>query len=184
MYQQILVPIDGSPTSDLGLEQAIALAKLTGGSIRLMHVLDELVFVTGFEIGATYANTVLPALRKRSEGILAAGRERVAAAAVPVETLTSECFARRPVRCHRRAGGRMAGRPDRPWHARPARHQPHAPRQRCRAGCTPVVGAGPAREIGGRFDCGPAGRRSGSRGRERRQRDRLIQRKAAPLIDR
>jgi len=96
VYQRILVPIDGSPTSDHGLEQAIALARLTGGSIRLMHVLDELVFVTGFEIGATYANTVLPALRKRSEGILAAGRERVAAAAVPVETLTSECFARRP----------------------------------------------------------------------------------------
>ena len=96
MYQRILVPIDGSPTSDLGLAEAISLARLTGGSIRLMHVLDELVFVTGFETGATYANTVLPALRQRSDRILAAGRERVAAAAVPVETITSECFARRP----------------------------------------------------------------------------------------
>lgn len=96
MYQRILVPIDGSPTSDKGLGQAIALAKLTGGSVRLVHVLDELVFSTGFESGATYETSVLPGLRKRSADILAAGRERVAAAGVPVETMTLECFARRP----------------------------------------------------------------------------------------
>ena len=96
MYQRILVPIDGSPTSDLGLDEAIALARLTGGSIRLLHILDELVFVTGFETGATYMNTVLPRLREGSERLLAAGRERVAAAAVAVEAMTIECFARRP----------------------------------------------------------------------------------------
>jgi hypothetical protein len=54
MYQRILVPIDGSETSDQGLDEAIALARLTGGSIRLLNVLDELVFTTGFETGATY----------------------------------------------------------------------------------------------------------------------------------
>ena len=96
MYQRILVPIDGSATSDRGLEEAIAIARMTGGSIRLLHVLDELVFVSGFETGATYMTTVLPALRQRSERILAAGRERVAAAAVAVETQPVECFARRP----------------------------------------------------------------------------------------
>lgn len=96
MYQRILVPIDGSATSDRGLEEAIIIARMTGGSIRLLHVLDELVFVSGFETGATYMTTVLPALRQRSERILAAGRERVAAAAVAVETQPVECFARRP----------------------------------------------------------------------------------------
>ena len=96
MYQRILVPIDGSPTSDHGLDEAIALARLTGASIRLLHVLDDLVFTTGFETGATYAGTVLPRLRQRSERILAAGRQRVSAAAVAVDTLTIECFAKRP----------------------------------------------------------------------------------------
>jgi nucleotide-binding universal stress UspA family protein len=96
MYRRILVPIDGSPTSDDGLDEAIALARLTGGSIRLLHVLDELVFTTGFETGATYARTILPALRQHSERILAAGRQRVAAASVAVDALTIECFARRP----------------------------------------------------------------------------------------
>lgn len=66
MYQRILVPIDGSPTSDRGLAEAIAIARLTGGTLRLVHVLDELIFTTGFETGATYMNTVLPALRQRA----------------------------------------------------------------------------------------------------------------------
>lgn len=95
MYQRILVPIDGSPTSDRGLLEAIAIARLTGGTIRLVHVLDELIFTTGFETGATYMNTVLPALRQKAEHILQTGKDRVAAAGVAVETLVVECFARR-----------------------------------------------------------------------------------------
>ena len=96
MYQRILVPIDGSPTSDRGLDEAITLARITGGSIRLVNILDELVFTTGFESGATYTDTVLPALRQGSERILAAAARRVTAAKVAVDTLTSECFAKRP----------------------------------------------------------------------------------------
>lgn len=96
MYKRILVPIDGSATSERGIDEAIGVARLAGATIRLVHVLDELVFVSGFETGATYLNTVLPALRQRSDGILAAGRERVAAAGLTVETETVECFARRP----------------------------------------------------------------------------------------
>lgn len=95
MYQRLLVPIDGSPTSDRALTEAIAVARMSGGSIRLLHVLDELVFTSGFETGATYLNTVLPQLRQHSERLLAAGRERVAAAGITVDTLCVECFARR-----------------------------------------------------------------------------------------
>jgi nucleotide-binding universal stress UspA family protein len=95
VYQRILVPIDGSTTSDRGLTEAIAIARLTGANLRLLHVLDELVFVSGFEAGATYLNTVLPQLRRHSEQLLAAGKERAAAAGVDVDTLCVECFARR-----------------------------------------------------------------------------------------
>ena len=41
MYERILVPVDGSPTSTLGLDEAIKLAKLTGASIRLVGMLRE-----------------------------------------------------------------------------------------------------------------------------------------------
>lgn len=41
-YQRILVPVDGSPTSSKGLDEAIQLAGLTGGQLKLIHVVDEL----------------------------------------------------------------------------------------------------------------------------------------------
>jgi nucleotide-binding universal stress UspA family protein len=44
MYQKILVPIDGSSTSRAGLREAIRLAQLSGGRLRLVHVIDELSF--------------------------------------------------------------------------------------------------------------------------------------------
>ena len=95
MYQRILVPIDGSPTSTRGLDEAIRLAKLTGATLRLVHVLDELVFPTGFHTGATYTNDVLPMIKKAGESILMIGKARVAAAGVTVDTLLMECFATR-----------------------------------------------------------------------------------------
>jgi len=95
VYQRILVPIDGSATAERGLMEAIAIARSSGGSIRVIHVLDELVFVSGFETGASYANTVLPQLRKGSERIVLAARDRAQAAGVSADTLCVECFARR-----------------------------------------------------------------------------------------
>lgn len=41
-YQRILVPIDGSEIGHRGLQEAIKLALTTRGSIRLIHVVDEL----------------------------------------------------------------------------------------------------------------------------------------------
>ncbi|MFM9428813.1 nucleotide-binding universal stress UspA family protein [Variovorax sp. GrIS 2.14] len=42
MYQRILVPVDGSKTACRGLREAIQLAQITKGRIRLVHVDDEL----------------------------------------------------------------------------------------------------------------------------------------------
>ena len=41
MYKQILVPVDGSDTSNLALEEAIKLAKNQQAALRLIHVVDE-----------------------------------------------------------------------------------------------------------------------------------------------
>ena len=41
MYKQILVPVDGSDTSNRALEEAIKLAKEQQAALRLIHVLDE-----------------------------------------------------------------------------------------------------------------------------------------------
>lgn len=42
MYTRILVPIDGSECSLLALEHAVALARVTGASITVLHALDPL----------------------------------------------------------------------------------------------------------------------------------------------
>ena len=88
MYQRILVPIDGSPTSTRGLDEALKLAKLTGASIRLVHVLDQPMFM-GPE---TYTIDVFGILRKAGEKIMQTARERVVAAGIDVSTFVSEVF--------------------------------------------------------------------------------------------
>ena len=43
MYAKILVPVDGSATSARGLAEAVALAKVVGGKLRLVHIVNELI---------------------------------------------------------------------------------------------------------------------------------------------
>jgi nucleotide-binding universal stress UspA family protein len=78
MYERILVPYDGSPTSDEALAEAVQLAKLCSSRLRLIHVVDPLLYITGFEVGAVYANEILP-------GLLAAGEELLRKARDPIE---------------------------------------------------------------------------------------------------
>ena len=49
MYKRILVPIDGSVTSNAGLDEAARLSKLCGASLRLIHIVDPTAFTTGHE---------------------------------------------------------------------------------------------------------------------------------------
>ena len=50
MYKRILVPIDGSGPSALGLAEAIVLAKNQGAALRLVHVVNELVIPGRIEV--------------------------------------------------------------------------------------------------------------------------------------
>lgn len=77
MYQRILVPIDGSPTSERGLSEAIALARLTQGCLRLFHAIDDMSLVGAYEGAAVYAGNLMSAFRAAGEDILAAARRRV-----------------------------------------------------------------------------------------------------------
>ncbi len=70
MYKKILVPVDGSPTSLCGLQEAIRLAKDQGASVRLIHVADEFL-----AMGSPYApmidyQTFLTAVRESGNAIL------------------------------------------------------------------------------------------------------------------
>jgi nucleotide-binding universal stress UspA family protein len=86
MYQRILVPIDGSDTSLRGLDEALQLSRLTGAKLRLVHVVDELKYVTGFETFATYSGDVVPLMAEAGRKILEQGRERAQAAGIDAES--------------------------------------------------------------------------------------------------
>ena len=75
-YHQILVPVDGSPTSEKALGEAIRLAQLTGARLRLVHVVDELSYVNGFEPAMNYLNEIIPLMRVAGEKLLAHERQK------------------------------------------------------------------------------------------------------------
>ena len=92
MYTRILVPVDGSPTSNRGLDEAVKLAQLTGAKLRLIHVIDELVYAVGMDGMGTMAADLLPLLREGGEQILATCRTRVEASGVAVDTVLSDGY--------------------------------------------------------------------------------------------
>ena len=69
MYARILVPIDGSPASDLGLEEAIKLAKNQGADLLLLHVLNDLVMMSPDSTG-TNPGEIADALRQSGDELL------------------------------------------------------------------------------------------------------------------
>ena len=95
MYTHILVPVDGSSTSDRGLEEAVKLAKLTGARIRLIHVVNQAVYSTGMEGMTAMTADLVPLLRERGEQILEKCKTRVEASGVPVDTALFDDFAGR-----------------------------------------------------------------------------------------
>jgi len=96
MYQRILVPIDGSPTAERGLAEAIKLGRLTGAQLRLVHVVDELSFALSASQGmATMTGDVLDMLREAGAEILAQGAASVRAAGLQVDTVLKDSFAGR-----------------------------------------------------------------------------------------
>jgi len=84
MYQKILVPVDGSGTSQMGLKEAVKLARTLKAKIRLVHVVDELPAVSPQLYGAIYEG-VLEQLRTGGRSILSQAEAAVRAEGVPVE---------------------------------------------------------------------------------------------------
>lgn len=82
-YRRILVPVDGSPTSDKALTAALDIAREGDGRVRLVHALDELAYLTGFEAAAE----VYPSARRAAERVIAESADIAKAAGVACETM-------------------------------------------------------------------------------------------------
>ena len=95
MYDRILVPVDGSPTSDKGLTEAIALAKLTGGRIKLLHVFEAPFLAIGSESALLRGEDIHDVTRGAAEQVLAKAAAQVKASGVEAAQVLLDCEGRR-----------------------------------------------------------------------------------------
>ena len=90
------MPIDGSPPSNLGLREAIKMAKDQKATLCLLHVLDQRIVTQALDgmtyVTGAYVDEFLAALRKEGKAVLAkaqaqAKKHAVKSQAVLVETI-------------------------------------------------------------------------------------------------
>ena len=82
MFKRILVPVDGSATSSKALTQALRLAKENGSKVRLVHSIDELVYVGAYD----YSADLVKAVREAGAKVLADALAIAKAAGVEADT--------------------------------------------------------------------------------------------------
>ena len=92
MYERILVPVDGSPTSDRGLQEAIRLAKLTGAQIRLLHVVDivSVYAISGEGYAVPASVDILEPVRQGGREIVRVARDAVTSQGIAADTAMRE----------------------------------------------------------------------------------------------
>jgi nucleotide-binding universal stress UspA family protein len=92
-YKRILVPVDGSPTSNLGLREAMRLAKGQRASLQLVHVADQhYVLMISPEAGLNLTD-LISSLKQSGRRILRKAdalvkRQGLKCSSVLLETLT------------------------------------------------------------------------------------------------
>jgi nucleotide-binding universal stress UspA family protein len=86
MYERILVPVDGSATSNRGLAEAIKLGKLTGARLLLLHAVDIAAVSVAPEAAAATAG-LFEAMRDTGADILAKAKATVTSAGLGAETM-------------------------------------------------------------------------------------------------
>jgi nucleotide-binding universal stress UspA family protein len=85
MYHRILVPVDGSQPSKRGLSEAIDLARLTSGTIRVLHVINEPLMAIGVEGHVATTASLQEVLEEAGRRIVDESVETVRAAGVACE---------------------------------------------------------------------------------------------------
>lgn len=85
MFERILVPVDGSATSRKGLDQAIAMALVTGGRLRLIHAFEQPLLAIGSEAALMRGEDLGDVARDAGRRCLSDAVDTVKAAGIPVE---------------------------------------------------------------------------------------------------
>ena len=92
MYQKILVPLDGSANSNLSLLTAMELAKAFGARLRLVHIVNEMAYPTGYDQFGGNSGALIKAMREAGQVILDQALELTAAAGVDADLMLFDKF--------------------------------------------------------------------------------------------
>jgi nucleotide-binding universal stress UspA family protein len=95
VYHRILVPIDGSPTAERGLREAIALAAEQKARLYLLNVVDDYPIVVQMSSATRFEQTERARMRMSSllefgEALLNKAQRTATDAGVPADTLLRE----------------------------------------------------------------------------------------------
>lgn len=88
MYQNILVPTDGSDGAMAALEHGLELAELSGATVHALYAIDETE--SSGQIIGTDAGRVVERFREEGEEAVDAAAEKARAAGIDVETEVTE----------------------------------------------------------------------------------------------
>jgi len=94
MYQRILVPVDGSPTAERGLREAIGLAAGQNTRLLFLHIVDDYTMLIEMSSAAGY-DEMIRGLRQYGLDVLAKAKRAAEAASVHCETLLREVTGKR-----------------------------------------------------------------------------------------
>ena len=90
MYSKLLVPLDGSPTSRLALHHAAVLARLSGATVVLLNVVEEMKHSNGFERPKVYIDEVRPRFLAAARALLDEAAAGLAGQGLTVGTVLLE----------------------------------------------------------------------------------------------
>lgn len=88
MYQHILVPIDGSATSDQALQEALGLARQQGAQVRLVHITED-ILLPDTDAFLDYA-ALQEVIKRNSRNMLDRAEAMAKQAGVPAESVQLE----------------------------------------------------------------------------------------------
>ncbi len=145
MYQRILVPIDGSETSNRGAAEALRIAKAFGSTVRFFHVIDLSPVLRASEGAVVQADGQPERVRLESARVVDAALAKASEVGVTAESGTAEIIAGRPAEeIHSRDRSGAPPRSGRHGHPRPSRLEPGDAWQRCGVRGAPGHGPGAA----------------------------------------
>lgn len=95
MYRRILVALDGSETSIRALTASLNLARQGGGRVRMVHVVEELAYLGGFDPYGASSGELIKVIRENGAKILANGMAAAESAGVEADTVLYDNFGER-----------------------------------------------------------------------------------------